>query len=68
MIMTKVNLDNLPEASKPNKQITIVFDENSTHQEVIRQFVDKLFTHDFASRKEIVENLKIADILLDIKI
>lgn len=60
----EVNLDNLPEASKPNKQIMIVFDENTTHQEIIRQFVDKLFTHDFASREEIIDSLKVADILL----
>lgn len=58
----------LPEASIPNEQITIVFDKTTTHQEVIRQFVDKLFTHDFASREEIVENLKVADILLDIEL
>lgn len=48
----------------PNEEVIIVFNKNTTHQDIIRQFVDKLFRRGFASRKEIIENLKVADILL----
>jgi len=51
----------------PNEEIVIVFNKNTTHQDVIRQFVDKLFCRGFAPRKEIIENLQVADILLGIK-
>ena len=46
-------------------EITIGFNEKSSHQDVIQQFVDKLWLADFASKEEIIEHLKIADILLN---
>lgn len=44
-------------------QITIGFNEQSTHEDIIQQVVDKLWLADFAPKKEIIEHLKLADIL-----
>ena len=46
------------------KSISILFDDNTSHANVIGQFVDKLAVHKFASKHEIIENLRMADILL----
>ena len=44
-------------------KITIEFNEQSTHEDVIQQFIDKLWLEGFCSKAEIIENMKIADIL-----
>lgn len=44
-------------------KIEIGFNEQSTHEDIVQQVVDKLWLADFASKEEIIEHLKIADIL-----
>lgn len=46
------------------KSFAIMFREDNSHQDVISQFVDGLVKNKFAKKKEIVENLKMADILI----
>ena len=44
-------------------EIKITFNEKSSHTDVISQFIDKLADEGFASREEIIENLKLVDII-----
>lgn len=44
-------------------EITIGFNNLSTHEDIVQQVVDKLWLSDFASKEEIIEHLKMADIL-----
>jgi hypothetical protein len=43
--------------------IMIGFNNLTTHEDIIQQVVDKLWLADFASKEEIIEHLKMADIL-----
>jgi len=52
------------ELLKDLKTVTIVFDENTSHTEVIRQFVDKMHKVRKCPRKEIIEHLEMTSLLL----
>lgn len=45
------------------KTVTIVFDDVTSHAEIVTQFVSKLEKAKFANRKEIIEHLMMADVL-----
>jgi len=44
-------------------EITIGFNDQTAHSDIIQQVVDKLWLAGFASKEEIIDNLKMADIL-----
>lgn len=45
--------------------VTIVFDYATSHNEVLLQFVEKMVKAKFASRKEIIENMKMVDTFIN---
>lgn len=49
---------------KDIKKFAIIFDENSTHQDVLKQFVDGLTKNRFAPKGEVMDMLGDAKILL----
>jgi hypothetical protein len=49
------------------QSIVIMFDYETSHANVIRQFVNKLSDAWKVPKEEIIEHLKMADILLDRK-
>ena len=49
------------------QSITIMFDNETSHADVIGQFVRKLAMSGFCEESEVIDNLKMADLLLEIK-
>lgn len=49
--------ENTKDLLKDLKTVTIIFDENTSHSEVIEQFIEKMVKAKFAKRKEIVEHI-----------
>lgn len=63
----KKTTEQLNNKFKEVKSIVIMFDDGTTHADVVGQFVRKLSKAGFADEPEIIENMEMVKILLDIK-